>query len=95
MDEELELERGARAKAEKSRQVLNRELEDISAKLEESGNATATQIELNRKREAELTRLKEELESHALQHESTLGTIHKLRRQVRGRGGLPNVYATT
>ena len=77
LDEELELERGARAKAEKSRQVLNRELEDISAKLEESGNATATQIELNRKREAELTRLKEELESHALQHESTLATLRQ------------------
>ena len=56
LDEDLELERGARSKAEKSRQVLTRELEDIAAKLEESGNATATQIELNRKREAELTR---------------------------------------
>ena len=37
MDEELELERNSRSKAEKSRQVLNRELEDIAAKLEESG----------------------------------------------------------
>ena len=52
----MELERGSRSKAEKSRQFLTRELEDIAAKLEESGNATATQIELNRKREAELTR---------------------------------------
>ena len=56
LDEDLELERGSRSKAEKSRQFLTRELEDIAAKLEESGNATATQIELNRKREAELTR---------------------------------------
>ena len=31
------LERNSRSKAEKSRQVLNRELEDIAAKLEESG----------------------------------------------------------
>ena len=40
------------------KQLSNRlkKLEDIAAKLEESGNATATQIELNRKREAELTR---------------------------------------
>ena len=77
LDEELELERLSRAKAEKSRQLLNRELEDIAAKLEESGNTTATQIELNRKREAELAKLKEELESRALQHESTLASLRQ------------------
>ena len=71
------MERGARSKAEKSRQVLTRELEDIAAKLEESGNATATQIELNRKREAELTRLKEELENNTLQHESSLASLRQ------------------
>jgi predicted nuclease with TOPRIM domain len=77
LDEDLELERGARGKAEKSRQALTRELEDIAAKLEESGNATATQIELNRKRESELVRLKEELENHALQHESSLASLRQ------------------
>ena len=82
LDEELELERGSRGKAEKSRQILTRELEDIAAKLEESGNATATQIELNRKREAELARLKEELESHALQHESVLASLRQKHNSV-------------
>ena len=52
-------------------------MEDIAAKLEESGNATATQIELNRKREAELTRLKEELENNTLQHESSLASLRQ------------------
>ena len=82
LDEELELERGSRGKAEKSRQILTRELEDIASKLEESGNATATQIELNRKREAELARLKEELESHALQHESVLAPLRQKHNSV-------------
>ena len=82
LDEELELERGSRGKAEKSRQILTRELEDIASKLEESGNATATQIELNRKREAELARLKEELESHALQHESVLASLRQKHNSV-------------
>ena len=41
------------------------------------GNATSTQIELNRKREAELARLKEDLESHALQHESSLASLRQ------------------
>ena len=43
LEEELEIERGNRAKAEKQRQLLSRELEEIGEKLEESGNATATQ----------------------------------------------------
>ena len=57
-------------------------LEDIAAKLEESGNATATQIELNRKREAELARLKEELENHTLQHESALASLRQKHNSV-------------
>ena len=43
--------------------------------LQESGNATATQIELNRKREAELAKLKDEYENGALNHESALANL--------------------
>ena len=50
LEEELEIERGNRAKAEKQRQLLSRELEEIGEKLEESGNATATQGQKNRER---------------------------------------------
>lgn len=82
LDEELELERSSRSKAEKSRQILTRELEDIAAKLEESGNATQTQVELNRKRETELQRLKEELENHTLQHESVLASLRQKHNSV-------------
>ena len=38
------MERGSRTKAEKSRQALSRELEELGERLEESGNATATQV---------------------------------------------------
>ena len=65
----MEIERSNRAKAEKARQAMSRELEELGERLEESGNATATQIELNRKREAELAKLKEDFESGALNHE--------------------------
>ena len=44
LEEELELERGSRAKAERTRQTLSRELEELGERLEESGNATATQV---------------------------------------------------
>ena len=46
LEEELEMERGSRTKAEKSRQALSRELEELGERLEESGNATATQASI-------------------------------------------------
>ena len=44
LEEELEIERNSRTKAEKTRQTLSRELEELGERLEESGNATATQV---------------------------------------------------
>ena len=42
------------------------------------------QIELNRKREAELAKLKEELESNALQHEASLSALRQKHNAVIG-----------
>ena len=75
LDEELAQERQGRAKAEKSRQTLTRDIVELGEKLEDSGNNTATQIELNKKREAELARLKAELEESNMAHESTLSAL--------------------
>merc|ERR1711935_1284201 len=58
LDEELAIERQNRAKAEKSRSALSRDIEDLAEKLEDAGNNTATQVELNKKREGELLKLK-------------------------------------
>merc|ERR1711936_34659 len=49
LDEELVIERQARAKAEKNRAILSRDIEDLSGRLEEAGSNTGTQIELNKK----------------------------------------------
>jgi len=62
LDEELAIERQSRNKAEKNRATLSRDIEDLGEKLEDAGNNTQTQIELNKKREAELTKLKAEME---------------------------------
>merc|ERR1711899_329724 len=51
LDEELAVERGNRSKAEKSRTMLKKDIEDIASRLEEAGSNTATQVELNKKRE--------------------------------------------
>merc|ERR1712226_685479 len=58
VDEELAIERQNRAKAEKNRSLLSRDIEDLGQRLEDAGNSTATQIELNKKRENELAKLK-------------------------------------
>merc|ERR1711970_39067 len=69
LDEELAVERNNRSKAEKSRTMLKKDIEDIASRLEEAGSNTATQVELNKKREGELARLKGELEELNIAHE--------------------------
>jgi len=75
LDEELNIERGSRAKAEKSRSMLKKDLEDLGSRLEEAGANTATQVELNKKREGELHRLKAEIEERNIAHEGTLAAL--------------------
>merc|ERR1719385_119558 len=77
LDEELCIERQNRAKAEKNRSLLSRDIEDLGQKLEDAGNNTATQIELNKKREAELSKLKSELEESNISHEGTLAALRQ------------------
>jgi len=77
LDEELCIERQNRAKAEKNRATLSRDIEDLAEKLEDAGNNTATQIELNKKREAELAKLKAELEESNIAHEGTLAALRQ------------------
>merc|ERR1719239_1900394 len=75
LDEELAVERGNRSKAEKSRTMLKKDIEDIASRLEEAGSNTSTQVELNKKREGELARLKGELEELNIAHEGTLAAL--------------------
>merc|ERR1711890_186852 len=62
MEEELEAERQARAKAERQRSDLAREIEQLGERLDEAGGATSAQIELNKKRENEVNKLRKDLE---------------------------------
>merc|ERR1712172_292138 len=76
-EEELEAERQARAKAERQRSDLARELESLGERLDEAGGATGAQIELNKKREAEVQKLRKDLEEANIQHESVLLNLKK------------------
>merc|ERR1712048_655151 len=77
MEEELEAERQGKAKAERQRSDLARELENLNDRLSEASGATSAQIELNKKREAEVTKMRRDLEEAHIQQESTLASLKK------------------
>jgi len=77
LDEELAVERANRAKAEKNRSLLSRDLEELGTRLAEVGSNTSTQIELNKKREAELAKLKADLDEANIAHEGTLAALRQ------------------
>ena len=62
---------------EKQKNDLSRELEELGDRLEEQGGATAVQTDLSRKREAELTQLRSEMERQAEEHEKAMSDIRK------------------
>ena len=76
-EEELEGERGARTNAEKQRGGLSRELDDLSERVDEAGGATMAQVDLNKKREAEIGKLRRDLEEGNIQHDGTLVGLKK------------------
>jgi len=77
LEEELEAERQARAKAERQRSDLARELEELGERLGEAGGATSAQVELNKKREAEVQKLRKDLEEAHIQQESTMMNLKR------------------
>merc|ERR1719384_2163940 len=77
LEEELEAERQARAKAEGKRSQLAREYEQLGERLNEAGGATAAQVELNKKREAEVQKLRKDLEEAHIQQDTTMQNLKK------------------
>lgn len=62
---------------EKQKNELSKELEDLHDRLEEQGGATAVQVDLNRKREAELTHLRNEMQKQSEEHEKAVSDLRK------------------
>ena len=62
LEEELEAERQSRSKAERQRSDLAREIEDLGHRLDEAGGATNAQVELKKKRENKIAKLRKGME---------------------------------
>ena len=83
-EEATEAERQARAKAEKHRTDLSRELDELNERLEEAGGATNAQLDLNKKRESEIGKLRRDLEEANVQHEATAASMRKKHQEAVG-----------
>ncbi|CAB1439974.1 unnamed protein product [Pleuronectes platessa] len=77
LEEELEADRACRAKVEKQRGDVARELEELSERLEEAGGTTSAQMEINKKRETDYLKLRRDLEESMLHHETTTAALRK------------------
>merc|ERR1740137_482349 len=77
VEEELEAERQSRAKAERQRSDLSHEIVQLTERLDEAGGATVAQVELNKKRESEIGKLRKDVEETNIQSESGLGNMKK------------------
>merc|ERR1711892_51014 len=76
-DEELEAERQARAQAERQRSDLSREIDQLGGRLDEAGGATVAQVELNKKRESEIVKLRKNVEETNISSESVLSNMKR------------------
>uniref|UniRef100_A0A1I7XLC0 Myosin motor domain-containing protein n=1 Tax=Heterorhabditis bacteriophora TaxID=37862 RepID=A0A1I7XLC0_HETBA len=88
LEEELEAERQSRSKAEKARNEMQMELEELGDRLDEAGGATQAQMELNKKGRLKMSRmcilikgllakLRRDLEDAAINSETTMTALRK------------------
>ena len=77
MEEELEAERQSRAKAERQRSDMAREIDQLGDRLQEASGATTAQVELNKKRESEVQKLRKDVEEANIQQESILANLKR------------------
>ena len=78
----MEAEAQARVKVEKQRVLLQQQLDEVEERLEEAGGATQAQLELNRKREAEVVRLRKEVSDSAARHDDVVMQMKKKQQEV-------------
>merc|ERR1719449_508457 len=76
-EEELEAERQARSKAERQRSDLAREIEQLGDRYEQASGATVAQVELNKKRECEIVKLRKDVEEANIASESVLSNLKR------------------
>merc|ERR1711971_1221751 len=75
--EASEEERQARSKAERQRSDLAREIEQLGDRYDQASGATVAQVELNKKRECEIVKLRKDVEEANIASESVLSNLKR------------------
>ena len=68
--------------AEKQKNELVKELEELKERIEEAGGVATAQIELSKKREAELIKMQADSQAQSEEHERTVGDMRKKHQQA-------------
>ena len=66
---------------EKQKNDLVKELEELKDRIEEAGGVATAQIELNKKREAELLKMQSDAQAQAEDHDRTVADMRKKHQQ--------------
>jgi len=69
LEEELQLEKEARMRVERERADCEFQLAELAERLEEAGGVTAVQLQLTRKHDAEVSKLRKEVDESNTEHE--------------------------
>jgi len=77
LEDTLRVETTVRAKAEKLKQKLTREMEEATHSLDEASGITASHVDLNKRREEELANLRRTLQETNMQHEAVMHSLRK------------------
>ena len=67
---------------EKQKNDLVKELENLQDKIEETGGVASAQMELNKKREAELIKLQADTQAQSEEHDRTVADMRKKHQQA-------------
>merc|ERR1712121_46433 len=76
-EDEVKHEHAGKVKAEQAYKKLEKEYNDITKRLDESGGATHAQYELYKKREVEWTNIKRDIEQSVIHHEAFIASFRK------------------
>uniref|UniRef100_A0A182JTE5 Myosin tail domain-containing protein n=1 Tax=Anopheles christyi TaxID=43041 RepID=A0A182JTE5_9DIPT len=82
LQEDLESERGLRQRIEREKADLSVQVIQLSERLEESEGGAEGQLEINRKRDAELTKLRKLLEDVHLESEETAHILKRKHQEI-------------
>merc|ERR1740128_1440649 len=82
MEEELEAERQSRSKADRQKADLSREYDELTERLDESCVTTAAQIELNKKRESEIMKMRKKHQDAVAEMSEQCEQLNKIKAKM-------------